>query len=116
MMTLVITSVDEQLRGYLTRFLQEISGGVFVGSASARVRDNLWKRCQQHCRKENAHAVLSYSYNNEQGYKILSENNIFIPIDIEGVVVMKKNEDSKKAHSGKNQHYSNAWKYKHYCR
>ena len=39
MMTLVLTACPAGLRGDLTKWLMEISPGVFVGRPSARVRD-----------------------------------------------------------------------------
>ena len=38
----VLTACPVGLRGDLTRWLLEISPGVFVGHISARVRDGLW--------------------------------------------------------------------------
>ncbi|MFW0155816.1 type I-E CRISPR-associated endoribonuclease Cas2e [Rothia sp. P6271] len=42
---LTTVSLPQHVHGYLTRFLSEVSVGVFVGNVSARVRDNLWERC-----------------------------------------------------------------------
>ncbi|WP_423232601.1 type I-E CRISPR-associated endoribonuclease Cas2e, partial [Bacillus licheniformis] len=42
MTVLVLTACPAGLRGHLTRWLLEISPGVFVGHVPARVRDALW--------------------------------------------------------------------------
>jgi len=44
MIVIIVSSIPQQLRGYLTRFLMEPSTGVFVGHVSARVRDSLWSK------------------------------------------------------------------------
>lgn len=44
MVVLVLSACPLGLRGYLTRWLLEISAGVFVGSVSTRVRQLMWKR------------------------------------------------------------------------
>ncbi|MCQ8210670.1 type I-E CRISPR-associated endoribonuclease Cas2e, partial [Cutibacterium acnes subsp. acnes] len=44
MTVLVLTACPAGLRGHLTRWLLEISPGVFVGHVPTRVRDALWDR------------------------------------------------------------------------
>ncbi|AEE44662.1 type I-E CRISPR-associated endoribonuclease Cas2e [Cellulomonas fimi] len=44
MIVLVLTACPAGLRGHLTRWLLEVSAGVFVGHTSTRVRDELWNR------------------------------------------------------------------------
>ena len=44
MVVLSLTACPEGLRGNLSRWLFEISPGVFVGNISARVRDAIWER------------------------------------------------------------------------
>lgn len=44
MVVIVLTACPAGLRGDLTRWLMEISPGVFVGDVSARVREALWDR------------------------------------------------------------------------
>lgn len=48
MTVIVLTTCPPGLRGFLTRWLLEISAGVFIGSPSARVRDILWSEVQQY--------------------------------------------------------------------
>lgn len=44
MIVIVLTVSPPKLRGHLTRWLFEISPGVYVGKASARVRELLWQQ------------------------------------------------------------------------
>ncbi len=53
------------LRGHLTRWLLEISPGVFVGKVSARVRTLMWVRVLEMVK--TGRAIMVYSADNEQG-------------------------------------------------
>lgn len=55
----VLTACPVGLRGDLTRWLLEVSPGVFVGNVSARVRDGLWARILAMVR--NGRAIMVYS-------------------------------------------------------
>ena len=44
MIVIVVAACPVGLRGHLTRWLLEISPGVFVGTVSARVRGLMWAR------------------------------------------------------------------------
>ena len=59
MTVLVLTACPADLRGHLTRWLLEISPGVFVGHVPARVRDALWDRVIEMRRDGRAILVLS---------------------------------------------------------
>jgi CRISPR-associated protein Cas2 len=69
--TVVITQrVTPSTRGFLTRWLLEISAGVFVGTVSKRVRDGLWTEM---CARRGLGALtLIYRAQNEQGFAILT--------------------------------------------
>ena len=43
MVVIVLSAAPASLRGALTRWLMEVSSGVFVGHLSARVREQLWE-------------------------------------------------------------------------
>ncbi|MDQ0847452.1 CRISPR-associated endoribonuclease Cas2 subtype I-E [Streptomyces sp. V1I6] len=47
MTVIVLTNCPAGLRGFLTRWLLEISAGVFIGNPSARIRDVLWDEVRQ---------------------------------------------------------------------
>lgn len=86
MMTLVLTAAPPGLRGDLTKWLLEISPGVFVGNPSARVRERLWERTITLCR--DGRAILVYSSNNEQGLEFKVHNHDWRPVDLDGVTLM----------------------------
>ena len=65
MIVLVLSAVPEGLRGHVTRWLMEISPGVFVGTLSARVRERLWEIVTENMK--TGRAVMVYRARNEQG-------------------------------------------------
>jgi CRISPR-associated protein Cas2 len=84
----VLTACPVGLRGDLTRWLLEISPGVFVGNVSARVRDGLWARILAMVR--NGRAIMVYSAKNEQHLAFKTFQPDWQPVDCEGVELMKK--------------------------
>ena len=69
MIVLVLSAVPEGLRGHVTRWLMEISPGVFVGTLSARVRERLWDIVTENMKM--GRAVMVYRARNEQGLEFL---------------------------------------------
>src|SRR5438128_9029915 len=68
MTVMVLENVSASVRGELTRWLLELRAGVFVGNASAAVREMLW---QMVCGKMRGGAgILIHSAANEQGFAI----------------------------------------------
>ena len=88
MMTLVLTAVPAGLRGDLTKWLLEISPGVFVGNVSSRIRDHIWGRVIAECR--HGRALLVYTTNTEQKLAFESHNHNWVPTDFDGVMLMKR--------------------------
>ncbi len=68
MVVMVLEKVPKSLRGELTRWMLEVSTGVFVGTLSAVVRDLLWEKCVEKSRA--GRCCQLYRTNNEQGYAI----------------------------------------------
>lgn len=68
MIVITLETVPPSLRGELSRWLIEVQPGVFVGNASALVRDLLWDKCVQHVRRGRCAQV--YRARNEQGFVI----------------------------------------------
>ncbi|WP_103503358.1 type I-E CRISPR-associated endoribonuclease Cas2e [Streptomyces sp. SM14] len=88
MTVIVLTNCPAGLRGFLTRWLLEISPGVFLGSTSARIRDLLWEevrtyRCQ-------GRALLAYQTDNEQGYTFRTHDHAWQPTDHEGLTLIHR--------------------------
>ena len=86
MIVLVLTACPEGLRGHLTRWLMEVSAGVFVGRVTSRVRDELWERVIE--LSGRGRAVMAHSARTEQGFAIRSHGHHWEPIDIEGMTLM----------------------------
>ncbi len=68
MVVLLLEKVPVSLRGEITRWLQEIKAGVFVGNVSALVRDKLWQKACGSC--NGGACLIIWSCQGEQGYRI----------------------------------------------
>ena len=58
MIVLCVTNCPPGLRGDLSKWLNEINAGVYVGRLSARVREELWDRVCIHIK--NGQATRDY--------------------------------------------------------
>ena len=47
MTVITLKSVPQSLRGDLTRWMQEIATGVYVGNFNSRIREYLWNRVKE---------------------------------------------------------------------
>ena len=83
MVVLVLTAVPAGLRGHVTRWLLEISPGVFVGALPRRVRDELWDRVIELCR--DGRAVMVESARTEQGLAFRVHRPDWEPVDLDGL-------------------------------
>ena len=117
MIVLCVTNCPQQLRGDLTKWLIEVNTGIYVGKLNSRVRDELWSRVCENIK--DGQASMVYTNNTEQGYSFLTHNSSWLPVDCEGVTLIKKmisindlenkeSEDAETASSG----YSKAFGYK----
>ncbi|MGA5416681.1 type I-E CRISPR-associated endoribonuclease Cas2e [Streptomyces pseudogriseolus] len=88
MTVIVLTNCPAGLRGFLTRWLLEISAGVFVGNPSARIRDVLWEEVQQYAGQ--GRALLAHTTNNEQGFTFRTHDHAWHPTDHEGVTLIHR--------------------------
>lgn len=90
---IVLTLCPAGLRGFLTRWLQEISPGVFIGHPSARIRAALWREVQEYA--GNGRALLAYGTNNEQGYTFETFDHKWEPVDHEGLTLIHRPSQRK---------------------
>ncbi|MEV0847535.1 type I-E CRISPR-associated endoribonuclease Cas2e [Streptomyces sp. NPDC049954] len=88
MTVIVLTNCPAGLRGFLTRWLQEISAGVFVGNPSAWVRDVLWEEVRQYAGQ--GRALLAHTTNNEQGFTFRTHDHAWHPADYEGATLIHR--------------------------
>lgn len=86
MIVLVVTACPAGLRGDLSKWLIELTPGVFVGRPSARIRDLLWERTVELCK--DGRALLVYSAANEQGLEFRTHRHHWQPTDFDGVTLM----------------------------
>ncbi|WAL39143.1 type I-E CRISPR-associated endoribonuclease Cas2e [Brevibacterium sp. BRM-1] len=92
MMTLVLTAVPPGLRGDLTKWLAEISPGVFVGNPSARIRELVWERTVALCKE--GRAVLVTTAGNEQRLEFRVHRSAWVPADFDGLTLMRRPADT----------------------
>lgn len=109
MTVVTLTKVPSSLRGDLTKWLQEISTGVYVGNINTRIREELWRRITENIKQ--GQATMSYAKHNEIGYDFLVHNTNREVIYCDGIPLVflpKEFRDSPLQESG----FSNAAKYR----
>ncbi|MBK9726215.1 MAG: type I-E CRISPR-associated endoribonuclease Cas2 [Actinomycetales bacterium] len=109
MVVLVLTACPAGLRGHLTRWLLEISPGVFVGHVSGRVRDDLWSQVVDLCR--DGKALLVYSMRNEQRLAFRAHRHEWVVQDADGLILMER-PSSPVEEAGRQPGWSNAAKWR----
>lgn len=87
---ITLSKVPSSLRGDLTKWLQEVTSGVYVGNLNTKVREKLWDRVKDNLK--DGEATISYYYRNEIGYKFETINGDREVLDSEGLplVLIKK--------------------------
>ena len=68
MIVISTTAVPDHVRGALSRWLVEPTAGLYVGTVSARVRDELWSAVAASV--ADGSAVCIHPDDNEQGFMI----------------------------------------------
>lgn len=108
MIVLHLNACPPGIRGDVTKWMMEITTGVYVGNLSRRTREALWMRVCKHAGKGSA--VMVCSAQNEQGFVYYVYNTSWKPTDFDGVTLMcrplpARNEDlaTKKTKSGQTQ-------------
>lgn len=72
MIVLILENAPPGFRGVLTQWLLEVKAGVYVGNASAAVRERLWKKVRQNM--DAGAALMIFSAQTEQGFQIVMHN------------------------------------------
>jgi CRISPR-associated protein Cas2 len=88
MMVLVLSACPAGLRGHLTRWLLEISPGVFVGNVTRRVRELMWEETVANI--HGGRAILVWQSNTEQRLSFLVHGHQWEPTDFEGLTLMMR--------------------------
>lgn len=98
MVVLVLSACPPGLRGYLTRWLLEISAGVFVGRVSKRVRELMWTRTVEMIR--TGRAIMVFTARNEQRLSFLVHGHHWEPVDIDGITLMLRPAERRREVTG----------------
>lgn len=87
MIAISATAVPDHLRGALSRWLLEVTPELYVGTVSARVRDELWDATSA-CVADGV-AVLLYPSDNEQGFEVrTASERRRRPADFDGLTLI----------------------------
>lgn len=97
MIVLVLTACPPGLRGYITRWMLEVSAGVFVGHVSKRVRELMWKRTVEMV--GSGRAIMVFSARNEQRLDFLVHGHHWEPIDVDGIRLMLRPAETEAMNS-----------------
>ncbi len=94
---ITVKNVPASLRGDLSKWMQEIATGVFVGNFNVRIRELLWQRVQEAA--GTGEATLTYPSRNEICYAFLTSGGIREVIDCDGIplVMLQAPERAVKA-------------------
>lgn len=106
---ITIKNVKPSLRGDLSKWMQEISTGVYVGNFNSKIREKLWERIKSNI--INGEATLSYYCNNEIGYNFEIYNSTKEIIDYEGIPLVYINSKKVETINDESLGYSNAYKF-----
>lgn len=88
MIVLATTAVPDHLRGALSRWTIEVVPGIFVGTVSARIRDELWRATSDVV--GDGAAVLVHPAPTEQGYALRTAGTRRrTPIDFDGLTLIR---------------------------
>ncbi|GAB20273.1 putative CRISPR-associated protein [Gordonia effusa NBRC 100432] len=88
MVVIVLTACPAKLRGHLTRWLLEVSPGVYVGHIPARVRDLLWLQVVELVK--DGKAIMIHSTQGEQRLAFRTHRHEWEPVDFDGIMLMRR--------------------------
>lgn len=80
---ITLKNVPPSLKGDLSKWMQEIATGVYVGNFNSRIRERLWERVIQNVNV--GEATLSFACRNEIGYSFQTFNTKREVIDSDGI-------------------------------
>lgn len=90
---ITLKNAPPSLRGDLTKWMQEIATGVYVGNFNTKVREELWERVKESVK--SGEATMSYTYRNEIGYYFETWNTKRTVVDYEGIPLVLLEELKK---------------------
>lgn len=87
MLVIVLESAPARLRGRLAVWLLEVRAGVYVGRASSRLREEIWRNVEAGI--EDGNAVMMWQTNTEVGYDFVTcGKNRRYPEYVDGAILV----------------------------
>lgn len=86
MVVLILTATPVGLRGEVSRWLEEVAPGVFVGNLGKRVREELWEKVV--ARLGGGRALMVYRAAGPQRLAYVSHGHDWVPTDFDGLTLM----------------------------
>ena len=106
---ITLKKVPNSLRGDLTRWMQEIATGVYVGNFNSRVREAIWQRIIDTV--GDGEATMSFAFRNEIGYSFQTINAARQVVDYDGIpLVLLPSENDEERDRSITAGFSNASK------
>lgn len=88
MVVLATSAVPDRLRGTLSRWFIEVAPGMYIGTVSARVRDEIWTLVNEVI--ADGAAILVHPDNTEQGFTIRTAGTRRRePVDFDGLTLIR---------------------------
>ena len=108
MVVIVLTACPAGVRGDLSRWLEEISPGVFVGHLNHRLREKVWNRVKEGA--GSGRALLVWSTRGAQRIHYDAFGHAWLPTDFEGLVLMMRPNGSGQVTGGRGEGWSTAFR------
>lgn len=105
MTVVTISNAPMSLRGDLTKWMQEIATGVYIGDLNSRVREELWERITESV--GSGQATLSYATNNELGYQFVTHRTKQVNVSFDGIPLVMIPRDGSQQAEGLTYGFSN---------
>ncbi len=96
---ITLKSVPRSLRGDLSKWMQEIATGVYIGNFNTKIREKLWNRVKESVKE--GEATITYAYRNEIGYNFDTINTQRKVIDYDGLPLVMIPSSETNAIDGK---------------
>lgn len=90
---ITLSKVPASLRGDLSKWMQEIDTGVYIGNFNSRIREQLWERVTRSIGQ--GQATISYQAQNELGYNFDTFNTERLKVDFDGLFLVMFPSQSK---------------------
>ena len=108
---ITLKKVPNSLRGDLTKWMQEIATGVYVGNFNSKIRVQLWQRVIENV--GSGEATLTYAARNELGYQFESLNSDRLSVNFDGIPLVRLPDKKQEASNRQRKKgFSNAAKFR----